>query len=164
MEKDVERNNLVAVFKAVEQEQLKIRGARETELDNLWEKVKMQKQKYFGGEALTWDTIEFVYKHIEAGRFTSLEAIKDKPETYMKHKRIYTILANVNKAISKKNASQYELEDGATNCELFGELYPDESITRKQHVLSFVFPEYIREGSVYMTLKIEHAGENMHAQ
>ena len=117
---------------------------------------------------MTWDTVDLVYKDIEADKFTFLEAIKDKQEIYMKHKEIYTILANVNKAISKKNASQVELEEGAKNCEVFGELFPvlfpQESITRKQHVLTFVFPKYIRDGSVYMTLKIEHAGENIHAQ
>ena len=77
-----------------------------------------------------------VYKDIEADNFTFLEAIKDKPEIYMKHKRIYTILANVNKTISTKNATQDELEEGARNCELFGEIYPvlfpEETISRKQ--------------------------------
>ena len=115
-------------------------------------------KKYFGGEALTWDTIDLVYKDIEADKFTFLEAIKDKPEIHMKHKTIYRILANVNKAISKKNASQIEQEDGAKNCELFGKLYPvlfpEESITRKQHVLTFVFPKFIREGSVLSLIHI----------
>ena len=63
-------------------------------------------QKYFGGEGLTWNAIDLVYKDIDAGKFTFLEAIKDHPDIYMKHKRIYTILANVNKAISKKNATK----------------------------------------------------------
>ena len=48
--------------------------------------------------------------------------------------------------------------------ELYPVLFPEETITRKQHVLTFVFPKYIRVGSVYMTLKIEHAGENIHAK
>ena len=86
----------------------------------------------------------------------------------MKHKRIYTILANVNKTISTKNATQDELEEGARNCEMFGEIYPvlfpEETITRKQHVFTWVFPKSIREGSVYMTMKIEQAGENIHAK
>ena len=43
-------------------------------------------------------------------------------------------------------------------------LFPEETITRKQHVLSFVFPKYIREGNVYKYLKIEHAGENIHCK
>ena len=74
-------------------------------------------------------------------------------------------MANVNKLISKKNASKEELEIGAKNCEKFGEIYPvlfpNETITRKQHVYCFVFPGYIREGYIYRYLKIEHMGENI---
>lgn len=168
IDKDVQRNNLIAEFKTIEQEMLKIRGARETHLDQLWEKVKLNKQKYFGGEGLTWNAIDLVYKDIDAGKFTFLEAIKDHPDIYMKHKRIYTILANVNKAISKKNATKSELEMGAKYCELFGEIYPvlfpEQTITRKQHVFCFVFPDYLRSGYMYKILKIEHAGENIHAK
>ena len=83
-------------------------------------------------------------------------------------KNLRNSLANINKAISKKNADKKELEEGARNCELFGEkypvLFPEETITRKQHVLTWVFPKYIREGSVYQYLKIEHAGENIHCK
>ena len=35
---------------------------------------------------------------------------------------------------------------------------------RKGHVLSVVFPKYIRSGTVYRYLKIEHAGENIHTK
>ena len=74
----------------------------------------------------------------------------------------------MNNVISKKNASKEDLEIGAKKCEKFGELYPvyfpDQTITRKQHVYCVVFPKYIREGKVYRYLKIEHAGENIHAK
>ena len=33
-----------------------------------------------------------------------------------------------------------------------------------QIIFSWVFPKYIREGSVYQYLKIEHAGENIHCK
>ena len=38
-----------------------------------------------------------------------------------------------------------------------------ESITRKQHVLCFVLPKYIREGTSYRFMKIEQMMEYTHA-
>ena len=48
-------------------------------------------------------------------------------------------------------------------CTLRPVLFPDESITRKQHVVSFVLPKYIREGKIYKYMKIlERKSENLH--
>ena len=94
--------------------------------------------------------------------------LHDKPVIYNKHKQIYKILAKINQAISMKNATKSILEMGAKSCELYGEifpkLFPDQPISRKGHVLSVVFPKYVRSGTVYRYLKIEHAGENIHAK
>ena len=57
-------------------------------------------------------------------------------------------MAKINKAISMKNAPKCVLEMKANNCEIYGKifpkLFPDQSICRKGHVLSIVFPKYIR--------------------
>ena len=42
-------------------------------------------------------------------------------------------------------------------------MFPEENLTRKQHVLSFVLPKYIREGSCYKFMKIEQMMEYTHA-
>ena len=100
--------------------------------------------KYFGGEALTWGVINLVYKDIEADKFTFLEPIKDKKILYNKHKTIFKILANVNKAICTKDASKEVLDNAAKECIKFGEnfpvMFPEETISRKQHVFVFVLP------------------------
>ena len=86
--------------------------------------MKVEQGKYFGGEALTWSVVEKVYKDIFCGKFSFLEPIKDQKNLYDNHKTIFSILANVHKVISTKNASQEQLNFGATECERFGMLFP----------------------------------------
>ena len=115
---------------------------------------------------MTWNVVDNLYKDVDAGKFTFLEALKDKPEIYRKHVEQWKILANINKIISKKNSSKEELEDGAKHCELFCEKYPVNfpfhNITRKMHVLSCVMPKFVRQGIFYKFLKIEQKAENLH--
>ena len=123
-------------------------------------------QKYFGGEALTWNVIQHIYDDIDEEKFTFLEPIKDKSKIYDNHKKIFTILSNVHKAGATKNTVKEELEKGAKQCELFGKLYPvlfpKETISRKQHVLIVVLPKFLRQGIMYRFLKVEQKGENLH--
>ena len=158
---------LQAERKFLEQQKLKVTGKRETKWEEDLIKTKIEKQKYFGGQAMTWNVVDNLYKDVEAEIFTFLEAFKDKSEIYRNHVEIWKILTAINYIVSKKNATIEELETGAMNCELFCErfsvLFPSQNITRKMHVLSCVLPRYVREGNVYKYLKILQKGENLHA-
>ena len=80
---------------------------------------------------------------------------------------IFQRLTKVNKAIKTKNASNDELEAGAKEAEMYGHdfpiLFPNETLSRKQHVLCFILPKYIREGTCYKFMKIEQKMEYTHA-
>ena len=81
--------------------------------------------------------------------------------------KIWTILSTSKKGFSRKNPTKEQLEETASTCEKFTEifpvLFPTTHITRKMHVLSIVAPMQIREqGCVYKMLKIEQAGEVLH--
>ena len=100
----------------------------------------------------------------QAERF--LEPINDKINLYNNHKTIFNILSNINTSVSTKNASKDVLEKGAKECIKLGEsfpvLFPSESITRKQHVVTFVLPKFLRSGTCYKFLKIEQMCEYLH--
>ena len=65
-----------------------------------------------------------------------------------------------------KNPSKECLEFGAKQCEKFGKLFsvlfPDENITRKQHVFCVVLPKFLRKGTCYRMMKIEQMAEFLH--
>ena len=67
--------------------------------------MKVDQEKYFAGEALTWKTIEKVYTDVEEEKFSFLEPVQDHPEVYSRHKTIFQRPTKVNKAIKTKNAS-----------------------------------------------------------
>ena len=98
--------------------------------------------------------------------FTFLEPIKDQSTIYENHKTIFSILSNVRKAVSTKNASKKLLEKGARQCELFGRLYSllfeTETISRKQHAVAVVLPKFIRACTAYIFFKVEQKAENLH--
>ena len=96
-----------------------------------------------------------------------LNCLNDRPAIKRKYERIWTILSTCKKGFSTKNATKVQLEETASTCEKFTEIFPvifpGTHITRKMHVLSIVAPMQIREqGSVYKMLKIEQAGEVLH--
>ena len=81
---------------------------------------------------------------------------------------IFSKLATIYKAISTKNAPKELLENGAKECVEYGHefpmIFPNETISRKQHVVSFVLPKYILAGTCYKMMKIEQKMENLHAE
>ena len=70
--------------------------------------------------------------------------------------------------MSTKNALKKLLENGAKECVEYGHEFPmvvpNETIPRKQHVVSFVLPKYIWSGTCYKMMKIEQKMENLHAE
>ena len=46
----------------------------------------------------------------------------------------------------------------------FPVLFPNENLTRKQHVLSLILPKYLRQGTCYRMMKVEQMMESLHAQ
>ena len=55
--------------------------------------------------------------------------------------------------VSKSNPTKDDLEFGANKAEQFWERFPinfpTENITQKMHILSYILPKYILEGSTY---------------
>ena len=150
----------------LQQKKINFTGKRETKWIDDLKKTKITTQKYFGGEAMTWNVVNNLYKNVKERKFTFLQALRDKPEIYRQHVELWKILARIDEIVSMKNPSTEQLEEGAGLCELICELFPvffpKENITRKMHVLSFVLPSNLREGTVYKFLKIEQKSENLH--
>ena len=78
---------------------------------------------------------------------------------------VFSIVANIRKRFSTKNASAKFHDRTAEICQSFTKmfpiLFPDQSITCKMHVLSIVAPKQIREQKlVYKILKFVERGEN----
>ena len=82
---------------------------------------------------------------------------------------VFSIVANIRKRFSTKNASAKFHDRTAEICQSFTKmfpiLFPDQSITRKMHVLSIVAPKQIRgQKLVYKILKFVERGENLHSK
>ena len=80
-----------------------------------------------------------------------------------------TIVAQCRKRFAQKFASTKFHKKTAKICELYTKrfpiLFPECSITRKQHVLSIVAPKQIRQQQiVYKILKLVERGENLHCK
>ena len=97
-----------------------MKGKREEHLNDIWRDMKVEQEKYFAGEALTWKTINKVHKDVEEEKFSFLEPFKDKVTLYNNHKTIFARLSRVHNVICTKNATTEELEYGAKEAEKFG--------------------------------------------
>ena len=69
--------------------------------------------------------------------------------------------------MTTKNAPKESLENAARECKLYGHDFPldfcNETLSRKQHVVTVVLPKYILAGTCYKFMKIEQKMENLHA-
>ena len=78
---------------------------------------------------------------------------------------VFSIIANCRKSFSKKfkTAKYYKKLPKPANLTLKG--FPENSITRKMHMLSNVAPKQIREQKiVYKILKLVERVENLHCK
>ena len=57
VEKHNELNSLKLALSYKEEEKVKMKGKREEHLNDIWRDMKVEQEKYFAGEALTWKTI-----------------------------------------------------------------------------------------------------------
>ena len=78
-------------------------------------------------------------------------------------------MSKARRGLATKNATPRQTEETAQLCEKFTKvfpiLYPNESITRKMHVLSIVAPKQIRKFKCYYKmLKMEQMGEYLHCK
>ena len=85
------------------------------------------------------------------------------------HMEVFSIVAQCRKRFAQKFASTKFHEKTAKICESYTKrfpiLFPECSITRKQHVLSIVAPKQIRQQQiVYKILKLVERGENLHCK
>ena len=86
-----------------------------------------------------------------------------------RHMEVFSIVAQCRKRFAQKFASTKFHQKTAKICESYTKrfpiLFPECSITRKQHVLSIVAPKQIRQQQiVYKIWKLVERGENLHCK
>ena len=125
---------------------------------------------YFGGETNFvgnyWHKIIVDYRE---GKMSILAFLEKYPENYKKHKDLWDIIVALWTYMGTPNNSAEYTEKTAVLCEQFGEIFPinfpESSLSRKIHSLSYVFPKFIRTQNIcHKMLKLEQAGERLHSQ
>ena len=81
------------------------------------------------------------------------------------------ILAKIHKFNFTKYPTEQETEEAAKVCEeymeIFPVLFPKQNLTRKQYIISMIYPIFIRKeplGAMNKFLTLEECGESLHKQ
>ena len=127
----------------------------------------MNRENYFGGDAMTGNRLHKGYKNALENKFDFLTCFKEYPTIHEKFKKLWTNVPKIYQFLSLESPSEKKIEEGALECEKVTELFPVEfpskNITRKLFVLSFVLPKMIRKQKIAnKILRVEQEGEHLH--
>ena len=177
-------NSVLISIASEKTQQEKQMGPRLRQFYRGLQELNTEQQSYHGG-ALNGKDCEKVLMDAESAK-TSVkdsiiliciaDALPGRAKNYLE---LFQILANVWRALRQPPAGTgmvpgdglFDDEDVAnitSYCTSWGKrlplLFPERSITRKGHVLSFHIPEYIRKyRSFHLYYKLEQQGESLHA-
>ena len=162
---------LKASLKLVEQKKLNKMGEAEKSLEDNLKKLKVKGEVYFGVDNFVGNSMHKIYKNFYNQESILIDNFKEEnQELFSKLLHLWTLLSNLHFFFAKPVTTSEEKETATKEAKEFTKLFPiyfpEQSITRKIHILGFVIPKFIREDTsdniCHKFLKIEQAGERVH--
>ena len=135
-------------------------------------KLKVSGEVYFGKDNFVGNTMHKIYANFNKGETVLIDCLKEvDDENFNKLKILWEIISSNHKYFSSPYTTVEETNKATETTEKFTKkfpiFFPNKSITRKMHLLSFVIPKIIREDTsnhniCFKFLKVEQAGERFH--